>query len=426
VTAQLPPSASLSVALLTGGDDRSYALGLTGALATHGIAVDFIGSDALDAPELHQSPLIRFLNLRRDQRRDASVIRKVIRILAYYLRLIRYAASAKPRVFHILWNNKFEFVDRVLLMLYYRALGKRVVLTAHNVNAGKRDGTDSWLNRWTLTIQYRLCCHVFVHTPRMKTELETDFRLSPVKVSVIPFGINNTTPRTGVTRQAARARFGLAESDRTLLFFGQIAPYKGLEYLVEAMKLLVSRQVAVRVIIAGKVKPGCEDYWSRIRTSLEEETMRAITICHVRFIPDAEVEWFMQAADAVALPYVSIFQSGVPFLAYSFGLPVLATDVGSLREDVLEDRTGYIATPCDPAAFAAAISRYFASDMYRQSDVTRSFIQTHANERHSWETVGKITHDVYRKLADGGEGMSTNKDRRSLTAGHQTGTLRSD
>ena len=53
----------------------------------------------------------------------------------YYAKLIRYAATAKPKIFHILWNNKFESFDRTLLMLYYRFLGKRIVLTAHNVNA---------------------------------------------------------------------------------------------------------------------------------------------------------------------------------------------------------------------------------------------------------------------------------------------------
>jgi D-inositol-3-phosphate glycosyltransferase len=416
VTAKSPQATPLHIALLTGGDDRSYALGLTGALTNHGIAVDFIGSDALDAPELHQSSLIRFLNLRRDQSRDASLLRKVCRILAYYLRLICYAATAKPRIFHILWNNKFEFVDRVALMLYYRGLGKRIVFTAHNVNAAKRDGNDSWLNRATLTIQYRLCSHIFVHTPRMKAELEADFGLSPAKVTVIPFGINNTNPRAGVTRQAARARFGLAEGDRTLLFFGQIAPYKGLEYLVEAVGLLARQGEPVRLIIAGKVKLGCEDYWSRIQRSLEDHTMRAKTICHVRFIPDEEVEWYMVASDVVALPYVHIFQSGVPFLAYSFGLPVIATDVGSLRDDILEDRTGYVSAPRDPSAFAATINRYFASEMYRESERTRCFIQAHANERHSWETVSKITGEVYRGLVQNAERGSPNNEQRSLAA----------
>ena len=55
----------------------------------------------------------------------------------YYAKLIRYAATAKPKIFHILWNNKFELFDRTVLMLYYRLLGKRIVLTAHNVNAGQ-------------------------------------------------------------------------------------------------------------------------------------------------------------------------------------------------------------------------------------------------------------------------------------------------
>ena len=62
----------------------------------------------------------------------------------------------RPKLFHILWNNKFQFFDRTLLMLYYRLLGKKIAFTAHNVNAGKRDSNDSWLNRLSLKIQYRL------------------------------------------------------------------------------------------------------------------------------------------------------------------------------------------------------------------------------------------------------------------------------
>ena len=93
----------------------------------------------------------------------------------YYARLIRYAATAKPRIFHILWNNKFESFDRTLLMLYYKVLGKKIVLTVHNVNAGRRDSKDTRLNRLTLRIQYRLADHIFVHTEKMKRELIEEF-----------------------------------------------------------------------------------------------------------------------------------------------------------------------------------------------------------------------------------------------------------
>src|SRR5207249_5277878 len=135
-------------------------------------------------------------NLRGNQNPDAKPIRKLARVLAYYCRLVRYSAKAKPKIFHILWNNKFQLFDCTLLMLYYKLLRKRVVFTAHNVNAGKRDSKDSWLNRTSLKIQYHLSDHIFVHTNRMKDEIVADFRVPSDKVTVIPFGINNTVPNT--------------------------------------------------------------------------------------------------------------------------------------------------------------------------------------------------------------------------------------
>ena len=89
-------------------------------------------------------------------------------------------------------------------MLYYRILGKRIVLTAHNVNAGRRDATDTWLNRLTLRMQYRLAHHIFVHTEKMKHELVGSFR-AVHGLTVIPFGINNAVPNTSLTPGDARS-----------------------------------------------------------------------------------------------------------------------------------------------------------------------------------------------------------------------------
>src|SRR5688500_4599030 len=94
----LTGSNRMDVGLLTGGDDRSYALGLTLALAHEGIHVEFIGSDQLDAPELHVDERIRFLNLRGDQTSDVGVLAKASRLTRYYLRLFRYALFARPRL----------------------------------------------------------------------------------------------------------------------------------------------------------------------------------------------------------------------------------------------------------------------------------------------------------------------------------------
>src|SRR5215211_7078117 len=138
--------AKIHAALLTGGGDRHYAFGLAMGLVSKGVVLDVIGGDEVDSAEMHTTPDLNFFHFRRNSPRDANCFTKMWRVLTYYGRLIHYAAVSRASIFHILWNNKFAIFDRTLLMLYYRSLGKRIVLTAHNVNAGARDAVDSWLN----------------------------------------------------------------------------------------------------------------------------------------------------------------------------------------------------------------------------------------------------------------------------------------
>jgi glycosyltransferase involved in cell wall biosynthesis len=386
----------VDVALLTGGGDRPYAFGLAMALISQGVRLDLIAGDELDSAEFHNSSSITFLNLRGAQQPDAGWLTKVSRVTIYYARLMRYVFSAKPRVFHILWNNKFEVFDRTVLMLWYKLLGKRVVLTVHNVNAGVRDETDSLLNRLTLAIQYRLADHIFVHTEKMKRELNEGFGVAE-GVTVIPFGINNSVPTTHLTPADAKRRLNLRNDERTILFFGNIAPYKGLEYLVTAFWLLSARCGDYRLIVAGRPK-GSTAYWNAIRETIDRDVNRARIILRIEFVPDKDTELYFKAADVLALPYTEIFQSGVLLLGYSFGLPVIASDVGSLREDIVEGFTGFLCEKRDPRALAEAIESYFASDLYRRLDVRRQEIVQHAKRRYSWDTVGQTTRRVYQEL----------------------------
>ena len=389
------------VALLTGGTDKPYALGLASALAAQRVQVEFIGSNELDCPQVRAIPGLVFLNLRGDQREEVPFAGKLVRVLVYYGRLVRYVATAKPMILHILWNSRFEVFDRTVLMVYYRLLGKRVVLTAHNVNGAARDDKDGWANRLSLRIQYRLCDHVFVHTDAMKRELVAAFGAREQRVTVIPFGINDTMPHSELKPAAARQRLGMAVNGRAVLFFGQIAPYKGLEYLIAAVAVLAKTGEDVRLIVAGRVKRGSEGYWGSIRRSITDLGIEDFVVQKIRFIPDDEVETYFKAADAVVIPYVDIFQSGVPFLAFSFGLPVIATDVGSLREDVTSE-TGLLCKPKDPADLARVIAAFYRSALHREPDRAQERIRGLAAERHSWETVVDRTRAVYASLAADG------------------------
>ena len=387
----------VSVALLTGGGDRPYFFGLATTLMSQGVAMDLIGSDDLDGPEFHGKPGVNFLNLRGDQRPDASIVRKVFRVMRYYARLIRYAATANPRIFHILWNNKLEVLDRTLLMLYYRFLGKKIVLTAHNVNKAKRDGTDSSLNRLTLRIQYRLTHHIFVHTEKMKSELIEDFGVPAPRITVIPFGINNSVPNTDLNQSEARRRLGIDVNKKTLLFFGRIATSKGLEYLTAAFQDILARGHDCQLVIAGWPDK-CAKYWATIQNTIRGDVESGRILVKAEFIPDEETEVYFKAADVLVLPYRDIFQSGVLFLGYSFGLPVLVADVGSLKDDILEGETGFVFRPEDPVDLAVTIEKYFASDLFADLNNRRQEIRDFAMERHSWDVVGQTTMGVYADL----------------------------
>jgi len=385
------------IALLTGGGDKPYALGFAAALSEAGISLDFIGSDDLSVPELLNNPRVQFLNLRGDQSSEAGLLAKVIRVLRYYAKLIRYAATARPKLFHILWNNKFELFDRTVLTLYYKLLGKHLVFTAHNVNAGKRDSNDSWLNRISLTIQYRLSDHIFVHTDGMKKELVADFRVAADKVSVIPFGINNTVPNTALTPVEAKQLFGLSRNEKTLLFFGNIAPYKGLEYLITAFTELSKRDGTYRLLIVGKPK-GPRDYWNRIHEAIMSNGLGRRTIERIKYVPDTQTELFFKAADVLVLPYTYVFQSGVLFLGYSFGLPAIAADVGTLKDEILEGETGFVFRPRDASDLAAKIDDYFRSKLFHELETRRRQIVRYASERYSWSNVAALTRAIYSKL----------------------------
>jgi len=392
------PTGVIEVGLLTGGRDKHYAFGLTMALISKDICLDVIGSDQIDSPEMHSSPHLRFINLYDSRLNEASLVGKACRVLLSYARLVRYVASAKPRVLHILWDYKLQFFERTVLMFYYRLLGKKIAFTAHNVNAGKRDSNDSPLNRLTLKIQYRLAHHIFVHTHKMESELVEEFGVRRQAITVIPYGINNSVPDTDVTPGQAKQQLGIKDTERTILFFGNIGPYKGVEFLVAAFQRLARKRADYRLIIAGKLRGGAEKYWEDIRSTIDRDVSGKCVIQRIEFIPDEETELYFKAADVLALPYTQIYQSGVLFLGYSFGLPVIATDVGCLSEGVVEGRTGFLCRPREPNELANTIETYFESDLFKELDSRRQEIRAYAKARHSWDLVGEMTRSVYEEL----------------------------
>lgn len=393
------PAGALQAVILTGGLDKPYAFGLTKALASHGVSLHVVGSDELDCPEMRAIPGITFLNVLKSPQRGWSWWKKCENVLRYYRFLLAFILSCRIRIVHILWNGKLAYFDRTILALVLKAAGKRVAFTAHNINAKRRDGGDSWLNRWTLRVQYRLADCIFVHTAAMAQELTTDYAIPAQKVVVIPFGINNSLPVQNLRREDCRNELGLHPADRVLLFFGGIRPYKGLHHLVDALELIAKESShRYRLIIAGAPHKEDRSYWLRLKDRIARSPIAPCVIERIEYIPDAATERYFMAADLLVLPYTHVYQSGVLFLGYSFGLPAVTSKAGSFEEEILEGETGFVAATGNARELAWAIMKYFESSLYRDLTTSRERIKEFARRKYSWDVVAERTLLAYEGM----------------------------
>jgi glycosyltransferase involved in cell wall biosynthesis len=393
----------VKVALLTGGKDAHYVLGLLPELTARGVHVVLVGNAELARADDVAGGRVEFHDLVGSLDSDDGSMAKARRVLSYYGRLLAFAARTDAALFHILWFRKFPLVERVLLPAYLKLLGKKVAFTAHNVDDQGRDGRKgTFRNRLSLTSLYRTVDHIFVHTPQMKTELVHRFGVSEGKVEVVPFGSNDVIPAARKSRLEARQHLGLGVDQKVLLFFGNIAPYKGVEDLLRALATLIQQGGRFILVLAGPVKDrSCEAYWVELERLIEALQLSQYVRKEIRYVPDREVGLFFRAADVAVLPYRRVYQSGVVALAYAQGVPVIASDVGSLKADVIEGETGLVFRSGDVSDLASQIRTYFASELFGDLDARRPKIRAHGAEAFSWTRNAELTCAAYGRLLEG-------------------------
>jgi glycosyltransferase involved in cell wall biosynthesis len=293
--------------------------------------------------------------------------------------------------------NKFVLFDRTLMNLYYKLLGKKLIFTAHNINARKRNNNDSIANKLSLKIHYNLMDHIIVHNKKMKDELVKEFGIKPEKVAINALGINVNAPQMELTKQDALSYLDLPSNKKIILFFGGIVNYKGLHLLIKAFKSLLENSTDYHLLIAGAARD--QRYYEEIEKLITELIIHEHCTRHIKFIADEDIPYYFTAADCCVLPYTSIFQSGVHALSYAYGLPVIASDVGSFRdEDVIEYETGFIFEPSNEMDLRQTLVNYFNSSLYINLEQTRNRIKEWAQKKYSWDEIGKSTSKLYYQI----------------------------
>lgn len=156
-------------------------------------------------------------------------------------------------------------------------------------------------------------------------------------------------------KKEAQEKLGISTQKKTLLFFGFIRDYKGLDLLLDAFNFLDND---FQLVIAGESYGSFETYQDKIDRHPNKHNIYPF----VRYIDDNEVPLFFGCADAVILPYKSATQSGISAIAYHFEIPIIATDVGGLKETISDGHTGIIIPEATPASIVDGIKRFYSLD----------------------------------------------------------------
>jgi glycosyltransferase involved in cell wall biosynthesis len=188
-------------------------------------------------------------------------------------------------------------------------------------------------------------------------------------------------------KDEARHRLNIPPDKKVLLFFGFIRDYKGLDLLLEALNILPEDY---HLIVAGEVYGNFDSYDSLIiKYQLESRVSR-----NARYISDEEVPLFFSAADVCVLPYKSATQSGIVGITYHFDLPVIATDVGGLKEMIEPYKTGLMVDKPKAALIAGTIKKYF------DEGHARAFVDNIKiyKDLSSWDSLASGILGLYEKI----------------------------
>jgi glycosyltransferase involved in cell wall biosynthesis len=172
----------------------------------------------------------------------------------------------------------------------------------------------------------------------------------------------------------------------TLLFFGRIEKYKGLRYFIDAVKMLKAKGLVVKGIIAGT---GQDLDLHRV----EVEADSSFEVID-RYIGSDELDGLFGRTNVVVLPYTDATQSGVVAMALHYGRPVVATDVGSIGEVVIDGYNGLLVPPQDAPVLAQAISRLI-EDPSLSTTMGRNASHLGKTEL-SWAAIAVRTTEAYK------------------------------
>lgn len=227
---------------------------------------------------------------------------------------------------------------------------------------------------------------IIVHGHALKNALTESLKRAPEDISVVPHGcLFSFQANAQDTAKKIEERY-------SVLFFGHMLKYKGLQYLIEAEPIISQSIPGFKLIVAGSG----EDL-TRNKHLIENNPHFEV---HDRYIANDEVADFFNRAAVVVLPYIEASQSGIIAMAFAFGKPVITTYVGSLAEVVEDRKTGLLIPPLNALKLANAIIHLLGNEELRAKMGNEALKEAHTIL--SWNHIADSTHKVYKEALNAG------------------------
>lgn len=376
---------AFKVTMIDGLVGNDYSICLCSALAIAGVNVELISSSnrVVNTPVNFE---IKYWMPSKGIK--SNKIQKVLQYLAYLKRVFLYAVGSNKskRIVHV----QFFRIERVesILFLLLRLFGVKLVFTAHNVLPHEFNRLD-YLSRHII---YRCSKSIIVHSEDIKNKIVGTFNIPPKKISIIPHGnFDQYVPVKSISRAEARVKLGLENEDKVILFFGYIRPYKGLDLLLDAFEISARENKRLKLVIAGAASS--VELENQYKEKVEKISKNGSIVYHPGFVPFDEVAKYFVATDVVMLPYKAIDHSGIIHLAYSFGKPLIATNVGDFSEIIENGKSGYIVKVNNTECLAETILQSFenGTDLEEMGAYARKLSET----KYSWLEIAKKAKALY-------------------------------
>ncbi len=252
-----------------------------------------------------------------------SIVKFIVETLNLFqhIKLFVKILKIKSKILHFLDNHPWS----ILYGLIFKVFGYRIIFTQHDPiqHTGEpRKYLQNLINK----IQLKLGDYIIVHSNFLKDLILKKYNISENKIIVYPHG------HYGFLLKYKRKK--IREGPHTILFFGRILKYKGLDLLLKSLIFLKKRGYKFKLIIAGE---GNLNPYKK----LLKELKKYIEIYN-DYIPEQDIPYYFQRTKIIALTYYDATQSGIIPIAYPFGKPVIVTNVGGLPEVVINGKTGFI------------------------------------------------------------------------------------